>query len=285
MNQKIPDYLANFRINIQMLLFVLVFSIAFVSIYTPFDLTSWYQSNDDVMKMVYASITVLGCVSILVLSRLILWAVCRRDRISILQYVLWIASEIIFIVFVYSVFNKFALHDTRPFEDIFKRALIFVPSILFIPYLVSYLYYSLKEKNNKLNSLLDKKEIWDNKPYTHVDEVFNFCDEKGRLKLSILLANVYYLASADNYVNIYYMDNGHLFHYMLRNNLKDLEEKLSNKGFSRSHRSYIVNMQKIKMISKEKEGLFINFDNEEVAPLPVSKTYSEQIVDKFATSE
>ena len=111
MNQKIPDYLANFRINIQMLLFVLVFSIAFVSIYTPFDLTSWYQ--------------------------------------SILQYVLWIASEIIFIVFVYSVFNKFALHDTRPFEDIFKRALIFVPSILFIPYLVSYLYYSLKEKNNK----------------------------------------------------------------------------------------------------------------------------------------
>ena len=61
---------------------------------------------------------------------------------------------------------------------------------------------------------------------------------------------------------------------MLRNNLKDLEEKFSNKGFCRSHRSYIVNMQKIKMISKEKEGLFINFDNEEVAPLPVSKTYS-----------
>ena len=137
MNQKIPDYLAKFRINIQMLLFVLVFSIAFVSIYTPFDLTSWYQSNDDVMKMVYASITVLGCVSILVLSRLILWAVCRSERISILQYVLWIASEIIFIVFVYSVFNKFALQDIRPFEDIFKRALIFVPSILFIPYLVS----------------------------------------------------------------------------------------------------------------------------------------------------
>ena len=285
MNQKIPDYLANFRINIQMLLFVLVFSIAFVSIYTPFDLTTWYQSNDDVMKMVYASITVLGCVSILVLSRLILWAVCRRERITILQYVLWIASEIILIVFVYSVFNKFALHDDRPFEDIFKRALIFVPSILFIPYLVSYLYYSLKEKNNKLNSLLEKKEIWDNKPYTHVDEVSNFCDEKGRLKLSILLANVYYLASADNYVNIYYMDNGHMFHYMLRNNLKDLEEKLSNKGFCRSHRSYIVNMQKIKMISKEKDGMYINFDNEEVAPLPVSKTYSEQIVDKFATSE
>ena len=285
MNQKIPEYLAKFRINIEMLLFVLVFSIAFVSIYTPFDLTSWYQANDDVMKMVYASVTVLGCVSILVLSRLILWAVCRRERISVLQYVMWIAAEIILIVFIYSVFNKFALHDTRSFENIFKRALIFVPSILFIPYLVSYLYYSLKEKNNKLNSLLDKKEIWDNKPYTHVDEVFNVCDEKGRLKLSILLANVYYLASADNYVNIYYMDNGHLCHYMLRSNLKDLEEKLKNKGFCRSHRSYIVNMQKIKMISKEKDGLFINFDNEEVESLPVSKTYSEQIVDKFATSE
>ena len=285
MNQKIPDYLAKFRVNVQMLLFVLVFSIAFVSIYTPFGLTTWYLSNDDVMKMVFASVTVLGCVSILVLSRLILWAVCHRERITVIQYIIWIAAEIILIVFLYSVFSKFVLQDGREFEEIFKRALIFVPSILLIPYLVSDMYLSLKEKNNKLNSLLDKKEIWENKPYTHVDEVFNFCDEKGRLKLSILLANVYYLASADNYVNIFYMDNGHLFHYMLRNNLKDLEEKLNNKGFCRSHRSYIVNMQKIKMISKEKEGLFINFDNEEVAPLPVSKTYSEQIIGKFATSD
>ena len=198
MNQKIPDYLAKFRTNIQMLLFVLVFSIAFVSIYTPFDLTTWYQSNDDVMKMVYATVTVLGCVSILVLSRLILWAVCHRERITVIQYIIWIAAEIILIVFLYSVFSKFVLQDGREFEEIFKRALIFVPSILLIPYLVSYMYLSLKEKNNKLNSLLDKKEIWENKPYTHVDEVFNFCDEKGRLKLSILLANVYYLASADN---------------------------------------------------------------------------------------
>ena len=117
-----------------------------------------------------------------------------------------------------------------------------------------------------------------------MDEVFNFCDEKGKVKLSMLLANVYYIAAADNYVNIYYIDNGHLVHYMLRNNLKELEEKLQSKGFCRNHRSYIVNMQKIKMISREKEGLFIIFDSDEVAPVPVSKTYSEQIVEKFASA-
>ncbi|MBO2525111.1 MAG: hypothetical protein CW341_05360 [Bacteroidetes bacterium] len=284
MNQKIPEYLAKFSVNIQMLIFVLVFSIVFVSVYTPFDLNTLYQSLDDLMKAVYIVITVVGCVSILVISRLILWAVCKRERISMLQYIIWIAAEIVTIVFVYAVFSKFVLDDERAFGEIFERALIFVPSILFIPYLVSYMYYSLKEKNRKLNTLLDKQEIWDNKPYTHVDEVFNFCDEKGKLKLSMLLANVYYIAAADNYVNIYYIDNGHLVHYMLRNNLKELEEKLQSKGFCRNHRSYIVNMQKIKMISREKEGLFIIFDSDEVAPVPVSKTYSEQIVEKFASA-
>ena len=284
MNQKIPDYLAKFSVNIQMLIFVLVFSIVFVSIYTPFDLSAIYQSLNDVMKAVYAGVTVLGCVSILVISRLILWAVCKRDRLSMLQYIIWIASEVIFIVFIYTVFAKFVLHDEREFADIFERTLIFVPSILFIPYLVSYMYLSLKEKNNKLNSLLDQHEIWENKPYTHVDEVFNFCDEKGKLKISMLLANVYYIMSADNYVNIYYIDNGHLVHHILRNNLKDLEEKLQNKGFCRSHRSYLVNIQKIKMISREKDNLHIIFDNAEVPPVPVSKTYSEQIIGKFASA-
>ncbi len=285
MNQKIPDYLAKFSINIQMLVFVLVFSMAFVFIYTPFDLNALYQSLDDVMKAVYAIITVLGCVSILVISRLILWAVSKKDRVSLLQYIIWIAAEIFLIIFVYTVFSKFVLADEREFGVIFERTLIFVPSILFIPYLVSYMYYSLKEKNRKLNSLLDRHEIWENKPYTHVDEVFNFMDEKGKLRLSMLLANVYYLGGADNYINIYYIDNGHLVHYMLRNNLKRLEETLQYKGFCRSHRSYIVNMQKIKMISREKEGLFIIFDNDEVPPVPVSKTYSEQIIEKFASAD
>ena len=167
MNQKIPDYLAKFSVNVQMLIFVLVFSIAFVSIYTPFDLNAMYQSLDDVMKAVYIVITVVGCVSILVISRLILWAICKRERVSILQYVVWLAAEIVIIVFVYAVFSKFVLDDERDFGEIFERALIFVPLILFIPYLVSYMYYSLKEKNRKLNSLLDKQEIWENKPYTH----------------------------------------------------------------------------------------------------------------------
>ncbi len=283
MNQKIPDYLAKFSINIQMLVFVLVFSIVFVSIYTPFEVNALYKSLSDVMKAVYAVVTVVGCVSILVISRLILWAVCKRERLSMLQYIIWIASEIILIVFAYAVFAKFVLLDEREFGDILERALIFVPSILLIPYLVSYLYYSLKEKNYKLNSLLDQHEIWENKPYTHVDEVFNFCDEKGKLKISMLLANVYYIASADNYVNIYYIDGGHLVHHILRNNLKDLEEKLQTKGFCRSHRSYIVNIQKIKMISREKDSLHIIFDNDEVPPVPVSKTYSEQIIGKFAS--
>ncbi|MCQ2271961.1 MAG: LytTR family transcriptional regulator [Bacteroidales bacterium] len=282
MNHKIPDYLTKFSTNIMLLVFVLVFSILFIYVYTPFDVSTWNQVHTPLENFIYASIVISGSFSIMVLSRLILWAVCKRDKLTLLQYMFWMAAEIILIVLLYSAIARFALYDTRSFDSILKHSFIFVPTILFIPYLVSYLYFALKEKNIKINNLMTDNKTLNKSILSQNDEVFNFCDTKGHLKLSIMLSNVYYLEAADNYVNIFYHDGHHLSHYMLRGNLKEMEEQLGSKGFQRCHRSYIVNMLKIKMISKEKEGIFINFEEKVLEHIPVSKSYVETIVKNFA---
>lgn len=282
MNHKIPDYLTKFSTNIMLLLFVLVFSILFIYVYTPFDVSTWNREHTPLENFIYASIAISGSFSMMVLSRLILWAICKREKLSLFQYMIWMAGEIILIALLYSVLAKFALFDTRPFDSILKHSFFFVPTILFIPYLVSYLYFALKEKNKKISNLMIDNNILNKNNQSQNDEVFNFCDTKGHLKLSINLSNVYYLEAADNYVNIFYHDGHHLSHYMLRGNLKEMEEQLGSRGFQRCHRSYIVNMLKIKMISKEKEGLFINFEEQLMEHIPVSKSYVETIVNNFA---
>jgi len=49
----------------------------------------------------------------------------------------------------------------------------------------------------------------------------------------------------------------------------------------RCHRSYVVNINKVKVLRKDKEGLFLDLDYLDLPDLPISKTYSEQVVKLF----
>ena len=57
-----------------------------------------------------------------------------------------------------------------------------------------------------------------------------FYDDKGILKFSIKKENLLYLESAENYVNICYLNKGKVSKYLLRDTLKKIEENF--KAFS-----------------------------------------------------
>ncbi|HPN47309.1 MAG TPA: LytTR family transcriptional regulator DNA-binding domain-containing protein [Bacteroidales bacterium] len=51
----------------------------------------------------------------------------------------------------------------------------------------------------------------------------------------------------------------------------------------RCHRSYIINSDKVKVIRKEKEGIYIDLDSEKVKSIPVSKGYSQKVMRYFGS--
>ncbi len=109
-----------------------------------------------------------------------------------------------------------------------------------------------------------------------------FYDEKGKLKLSVINEDILYIEASDNYVSVYYLMNNKVSKYMIRNTLKQLEIKLSKIGFIRCHRSYLVNFNKVKVLKREKEGLFLVLNIEGELVLPVSKTYVSPIIESFS---
>ncbi|MBO4581768.1 MAG: response regulator transcription factor [Bacteroidales bacterium] len=282
MNRKIPDYLTSKAVNCKLLIFVTVFSIVFVNIYTPFEYSTWFNTNSSTWRLIYTIIAIIGGVVLLTASRIIMYYTHQKNAISILQYCIWIIAEILLIATVYTLFNCFVLNDSRDFSDIFQRSVSFIPLILFIPYTVSYLYFALKERERKINDLLTEQK--DNAPRakTESDKTILFKDEKDTLKLSVKQTYVYFLEAADNYINIYYLNKNKLSKCILRNTLKNMEEQLKCYGFIRCHRSYMVNLNKIKLIHKEKDGLFINLDLEGIDDIPISKTYAEDILQMFS---
>ena len=71
---------------------------------------------------------------------------------------------------------------------------------------------------------------------------------------------------------------------MLRCRLKTVEESFRGSSLVRCHRKYIVNMDKVKVLRKEKDGYELDLDNDSIAPIPITKTYSENVLSRFNNS-
>jgi len=115
-----------------------------------------------------------------------------------------------------------------------------------------------------------------------VSEMFNFYDERGEMKLSVKPNNLYYIETADNYVQIHYQNQGKMQVLMIRNSMKNIEWRYKDTSLVRCHRSYLVNLQMVQMLKRTEGEVLLDFNDERIAPLPVSRAYANQIMKYFA---
>lgn len=81
--------------------------------------------------------------------------------------------------------------------------------------------------------------------------LLKFTDEKGELKLSVFIDNLLYIESAENYATIHYINKSKVSHFLIRNSLKWMEENLiADTPLVRCHRSFIINLDKVKVMKK-----------------------------------
>ena len=65
---------------------------------------------------------------------------------------------------------------------------------------------------------------------------------------------------------------------MLRNTLKRTAELLTDTNVMRCHRGYMVNMEQVKVLRREKENFYLELGLEGVKDIPVSKTYGDAVL-------
>jgi hypothetical protein len=244
--------------------------------YSPFGVDRWYTLTSFEF-FTYSSLTILTGVLVVVLSRILLYIVCKKYTINIWQYLVWIGSEILTMALVYALLEKFFLKDARLFTDLVKTSSRNTALVLLLPYSVLWLYFSWRDKKEQIDRLADSPAFPDNSR-----NMIPFYDDKGILKFSIKKENLLYLESAENYVNICYLNKGKVSKYLLRDTLKKFEENFSGTEIVRCHRSYIVNFEKVKVLRKDRDGLKLDFDNPSVIDIPVSKTYVNTVMQTFS---
>jgi DNA-binding LytR/AlgR family response regulator len=202
----------------------------------------------------------------------------RKRALSIGNYILWIAAEVVSLAAVYVLLQLIFISRSEDILASYKESLKITTLVLLLPYSISYLYFSWLEKNKKIEQLSESRKT--EKPV--IPAFIPFKDERGELRFSIKTGDLLYLEAADNYVVIHYLDGKLEGKFMIRNSLKSLERELSEFGVIRCHRSYMVNFARVKIIRKEKDGLVLEIDAPDRKNLPISDTYVREVMSMFS---
>ena len=274
--KPLPSYLFEKRNIVRLVLFTALFALVFINIYSPFGADKWFNLTK-LQFLTYSSLVILTGVLVVVISRIIMYYVCRRHIINMLQYLAWIFAEIMFMALFYAIFEKFILKDIRLFTDLVKLSATNTALVLLLPYSVMWLYFSWRDKKEQIERMADIQSFSGN-----TRDMIPFYDDKSILKFSVKKDSLLYLESTENYVSICYLNKGKVSKYLLRDTMKKMEENFAGTEIIRCHRSYMVNFEKVKVIRKDKEGLVLELDNPSVIDIPVSKTYVDNVMQTFS---
>lgn len=114
------------------------------------------------------------------------------------------------------------------------------------------------------------------------EKIITLSDNEGTMKLSVRQRNIFFIESDDNYIKVWYEDHsGAVRQYMLRCRLKTVEASFSGSDLIRCHRKYIINISKVQVLSKKKDGYLIELDGDMFPDIPVSKTYESAVLARF----
>ena len=283
LKDKIPGYLLGKYQLIGTITFSVLFAVVFLNIYLPFSDTAWFGLGDSVMflmTIVFIAVAILS----LIASRLLMYHIKKYFDINYLEYILWCTLEIVTICGLYTgITMSIDLPAGETILKVFGRSLLYGTIALGVPYLISGMYFAIIDKNNTIRLMSYENVVTDEpvKPESQMSKITLF-DNSGSLKLSLNPDSLYYIESDDNYIKVWYTDSkGELKQYMLRCRLKTVEESFKGVGLVRCNRKYIVNINKVATLRKESEGYILDLANEAIQPLPVTKTYTDNVLSYF----
>lgn len=278
--QKVPKYLLEKRSQIIMVLFVSIFAIVFINIFQPFGSDKWID-NDKITTTIYflwsIVLVIIGMI-VVAISRVIMYNFSRKPNhnITVLKYIGWVFIELLllsgsFTILALIVKGNLNLTTNDPME-IYVNAIKNTVCILFIPYIICILYFSYQNNKLKLRELMGENIGFKS------SNLISIRDSRGVLQLSVAKENLLYIESADNYICIWYQKGETLKKKLMRITMKEISEQLADTNIVRCHRSYMINLDLVKVMRREKENIFLELGVPNVKEIPISKTYGESVL-------
>ena len=259
-----PDILKRLTTQIWYFLLVPLFFIAFILLYDPFNSRAFFSAGRDLFSF---NVTIATCIVLVLMiaMRLGFHFIWRKRELPFQFYLGWCVSEVLIISAFIALYVSLINVPHVPYFTALGDSLHLCFFVLVYPYAIITLSFLYISRQNLSQAAED-------------DTLIRFTDENARLKLAVAVSSVVYIAAEENYVRIHYVEGDRLKDYVLRQSMKGIDEIATEHGLVRSHRSYYVNPQHIKVLRKDKEGLIVaEFDIPGADSVLVSKRYYDHL--------
>lgn len=134
-------------------------------------------------------------------------------------------------------------------------------------YAMTRFIYLNSQNQRKAKQILQKLDLQkENNFYENSNNTINIQDYNFKEE------NLLFVESSDNYCTFHYMQNSKSEKILLRTTLKSVEGQIQSKKILRCHRSYIVNLEKIKNLSGNAQGYKLVIEDSNII-IPVSRKY------------
>ena len=260
-----------------------LFALVFLTAYSPFSDTSWFQLGSNHHFMNTVAFVGTGTFFLACSRSLMVFLVKKMRHFPLWLYILWLFFEILLIATYHTCISYFQIQATDyGFAYIFAKSLLITFIALAVPYTITDLMIVLQDTRQKLMLTKSDTVESDDEVMPEHTEIINLMDNNGNLKLSVKLDNLYYIKAEDNYINVFYQRSGAIASYMLRCKMQTIADNcVDSSSLMRCHRSYIVNIKKVSVLHNEADGFMIDFEREGLESIPVSKTYSAKVLEAF----
>ena len=276
LNKPFPVWEDTFTRKVLLVVFIEIFSIGFKYIYKPFGMElSGNYTLSSFLGHGILNIFVLSF-QLFLLPKLFKGYFSEKNR-TVGRQIMWILVLFLVLTIVHASFSFFdGVYLVIPnslIDSLFVNLSIGIFPIAIIVLLgyVKQLEDKLKEKEIHTAKYLEKELK---------NELIEIASETGNEKIQLLLNNLLYVKSADNYSEVYYNEGGQVNRKILRTTLSSIEDNISSEYLFKIHRSYIINLQKIDAVKGNSNKCNITLENSDTS-FPVSRSKRKELLEKL----
>lgn len=248
----------NLYTYIKTLFVIAIFVSLFLGLIQPFNMDQ-VEGSTWKYALLFGAITFISGISYELILKYVFRMKKEGEGYTFIKWVLQVVGLLIFI----SLFNYLylAFEFNMPINGLlYMMWATFLIGIFPTVFIGTISMLKSEKSNLEIAASLNQKTIL-HKPSVHESSIFDIPTTK-----------IWYLESLQNYVNIYYWNNGSIEKKTERSTLKSCEALITNTTLSRCHRSYIVNTSKIIRITGNAQGLKLKLTDHETL-IPVSRSY------------
>lgn len=145
-------------------------------------------------------------------------------------------------------------------------------AVLMFPLVGTFFFYRYRDLRSSFEAVLDRASGG-----ADPDRLVIFAGSGSGDRIALRLNDFLYGQAQDNYVELRYAEAGTVRTHLLRTTLTSLAEDIQGTGIERCHRSYIVNLGRVRSVRGTGSGLHLALDNVK-EQIPISKSYRERVL-------